>query len=509
VQPCGPTIASRGRHRNRAIIPALRPRPTILVKLLVAFAVPTAVLFGLFAVVAHEVARRGLDDELGTRLTAVAASAATQVRGKYLAEVGPGDEGDRGYQNALHKLEAVAAATGARLYVFDRNFDSRADTGGHVAIGTHEFPAELDRAELRRVFADGAQVASVTFVGDDGRTYKAGYAPLRASEDDPTVVLAIGAQAPADYFDQLADLRQSLLLWGGVLVIAVLIATVVVAAVITRPIRVLAGAAERIGAGDLAAPVTVRSSDELGRLAAAMEHMRAQLAERDAHMQRMLAGIAHEVRNPLAGMTLFTGLLQDELPEGDERRTHVLRIARELGYLDRVVSEFLDYARRPRPERGAIDARALLGEVADLAGPDAAAAGVTIEVAGDPDDEVGLDGDAGQLRRAILNLARNAVQASPAGEVVTLAARRARAGADDAVELSVANHGVPIPPDAIARIFDPFFTTREKGTGLGLAFVRDIARDHGGAVEVTSEGSETVFRLIIPSAPRPRASAPS
>ena len=67
-------------------------------------------------------------------------------------------------------------------------------------------------------------------------------------------------------------------------------------------------------------------------------------------MQQMLAGIAHEVRNPLAGMTLFAGILRDELPDGDERRGHVDEIERELGYLERVVNDFLEYARRPRPE---------------------------------------------------------------------------------------------------------------------------------------------------------------
>jgi len=464
---------------------ALRPRPTILVKLLVAFAVPTAALFGVFAFIAHEVARRGLDDELAARLTAIAGSAATQLRGKYLVELGPGDERDRGYLNAMQKLSAVAAATGARLYVFDRSFDSRADTEGRVKIGTHYYQAELDRSELARVFG-GATAASVTFTGDDGRTYKAGYAPVRASEDDATIVLAIGAQAPADYFDQLADLRRSLWWYGAALVAVVAIATFVVAAVITRPVRQLASAASRIGAGELAAPVRVRSSDELGRLAESMEQMRVQLAERDAHMQRMLAGIAHEVRNPLAGMTLFTGLLKDELPESDERRAHVLRIARELGYLERVVNEFLDYARRPRPELALVHAREVLDEVAQLVAADAEAAGVRVTIEGDAE----LHADAGQLRRAVLNLARNAIQASPRGGEVTL---RAFAGG-----VAVHNRGETITAETSARIFDPFFTTREKGTGLGLAFVRDIARDHGGAVEVSSEDGETEFRIMLP-----------
>ena len=98
-----------------------------------------------------------------------------------------------------------------------------------------------------------------------------------------------------------------------------------------------------------------------------MDRMRIQLAERDAKMQQMLAGIAHEVRNPLAGMTLFAGILRDEVPETDERRGHVDKIQRELDYLERVVNDFLEYARRPKPELSVVAIADLFAEVIELA----------------------------------------------------------------------------------------------------------------------------------------------
>src|SRR5262249_53564708 len=158
-----------------------------------------------------------------------------------------------------------------------------------------------------------------------------------------------------------------------------------------------------------------------GVLAATMETMRTQLAERDARTQQMLAGIAHEVRNPLAGIQLYAGILRDELA-GDERAAHAVKIDREAGYLERVVREFLDYARRPPPERAELDAGALVREVAELAAPEAAAAGLALAVDGDA--AVPLAADAGQLRRALLNLVRNAIQAAAAageaGAAVTI-----------------------------------------------------------------------------------------
>ncbi len=472
----------------------MRLRVTILVKLLLALVLPVVALFTLFAFVAYQVSRHDLDEELGRRLEAIAASAASQLRGKYLAGLAPGDEGEPTYQGYVGKLEAFANATGAQLYVFDKEFNSRADTASGVAIGTHYYRAELDRAELARVFEHGVTATSVTFEGTDGVTYKAGYAPMRAgAEPTSEIVLAIGAQAPASYFDRLADLRDRLLLWGAGLAAVSVLAAVIATLLITRNIRKLAAAAERIGAGELREPVKVRSRDELGLLAETMDRMRIQLAERDARMQQMLAGIAHEVRNPLAGMTLFAGILQDELPEGDERRPHVDRIRKELGYLERVVNEFLEFARRPRPELGPLEIGPLLAEVAELASSD------EIQIAITPPAIESMRADRAQLRRALINLARNAVQAATAaGHAGRGAVRISARATEHGIELAVWNRGKEITPEASGKLFEPFYTTREKGTGLGLAFVREIAVDHGGRVEVASAGGETTFTLVVP-----------
>ena len=471
----------------------VRPRATILVKLLGAFAVPTLALFALFAVIALEVTRRDLDAELGHRLEAVAAATSTQIRGKYLAELAVGEHEDRAYKNVATKLEAVAAATGAHLYVIDRDFIARADSDPTAAVGGRHYRAELDRVELARVFA-GETASSVTFDGAGGHTYKAGYAPIHASETEPEIVLVLGVEAPAAYFERLDDLRTSLVWWGAGLTAVVLVATFVAALIITRPVRKLAVAAERIGGGDLTAPVATTSRDELGVLAATMDAMRRQLAERDAHMQQMLAGIAHEVRNPLAGISLYAGILRDELVD-DPRAAHAGKIDREVGYLERVVRDFLDFARRPPPELAPVELSALAREVAELAGPDAAAADLEIEVDAAP---LEVRADAGQLRRALLNLVKNAIAAAADVDERGAAVRLSVSRAGDAAVLEVWNRGAAIAPEVKARLFEPFFTTREKGTGLGLAFVADIARAHGGAIEVDSARGETRFRLRLP-----------
>jgi signal transduction histidine kinase len=189
----------------------------------------------------------------------------------------------------------------------------------------------------------------------------------------------------------------------------------------------------------------------------------------------MLAGIAHEVRNPLGGLELFAGLLREGLEGQPERLAEVARISREIDYLKMVVTDFLEYARRPAPHVEPFPVRRLLEEVSELGGVPGGAR-VSIEAA----DDLAATADRGQLRRALLNLARNAVTAAGPGGTVVLAAAADASG----VSWEVRDSGPGIPEELRQKIFTPFFTTREKGTGLGLAFVRDIVRDHGGEIAV-------------------------
>jgi signal transduction histidine kinase len=263
------------------------------------------------------------------------------------------------------------------------------------------------------------------------------------------------------------------------------------------PIRDLAEAAERIGEGDLATPVTPpRRVDELGSLGRSLEQMRAGLEARERELQMMLGGIAHEVRNPLGGIELFSGLLAEELEADDPRRAHVGRIQKELGHLARLVEEFLDYAREREPELSDLPLGEMFFELAQIEGPNAEAAGVTLKL--EAAEDAIVRGDASLLRRAVLNLLRNAVQASPEGGTVRLRADRQDPGR---IVLAVEDTGSGVPKEQWDRIFEPFFTTKEKGSGLGLALVAKTAKVHGGSVRVeAAEGGGARFVLDLPAA---------
>jgi signal transduction histidine kinase len=302
----------------------------------------------------------------------------------------------------------------------------------------------------------------------------------------------VAVEGYADYPAVLAAFRRSMMVAGLGAALGVLLLTAWIARRISGPVTRLAEAAERLGRGDLDAPVPIETRDEIGVLAQTFEETRAALKARDERMQMMLAGIAHEVRNPLGGLELYAGLLRDALGGQPERLEEVRRIEREVGHLKTVVNEFLEFARRPAPHLEAVELQPLCEEVRELT-----RASSTAEIAVDVPRALRVRADPGQLRRVLLNLARNAVTAARNGRV-QLAAREA----GSRVRVEVRDDGPGIPAALREQIFTPFFTTREKGTGLGLAFVREIVREHGGEVAVAdAPGGGSVFSFELPAVP--------
>ena len=472
-------------------------RVPIVAKLLGAYLVPAIATFAGFGLVAHYVARRALEDELGRRLMSVAAASAAQISDENVALLGPGDEETRTYRNLQRRLDELAAATGvARIYVLAPDRTSRCDTRPGVPIGERYYALDAWQSELGRVFHDGVPASSVLFAGRDGALYKSGFAPLKG--DGREIPFAVGVDGAASLYAQLARFRRTLFAVGLVATLLIVALSVLVARRLVRPIRQLARAADRIGRGELDEAVLATSRDEVGVVAETMEQMRQQLRARDERMQMMLAGIAHEVRNPLGGLQLYAGLLREDLAGDEEKLQHVARIDRELNRLKIIVSDFLEFARRPKLEVQPFDVAELLAEVRNLAVADAQLRKVTVALDAVP---ARVAGDEGQLRRALVNLAQNAVQAcaDDGSGRVTLAC--VKTGGE--IIVSVRDTGAGIDADTLSKIWTPFYTTKQSGTGLGLAFVRDIANDHGARLSVDSApGRGTTFTIALPESRR-------
>ena len=221
----------------------------------------------------------------------------------------------------------------------------------------------------------------------------------------------------------------------------------------------------------------------------------ARRSERLATVGQLAAGVAHEIRNPLASISGSIQLLKAS-PVSDDDRALMTIVNREIDRLNVLIGDLLDYA-NPRPSQHVdFDLDVLVTETLQVARADHAFA--DIDIATDVRGPLPLRADAAKLRQVLWNLLRNAADAAAAGgKHVTVAAGRGDTDGD--ARIVVEDDGPGIPPDRIAHIFDPFFTTKQKGTGLGLATSHAVIAEHGGRIDVVSEvGKGTKMVVTLP-----------
>ncbi len=229
-------------------------------------------------------------------------------------------------------------------------------------------------------------------------------------------------------------------------------------------------------------------------------------AERLAALGRLSAGVAHEIRNPLAGIRTTAELLKTRLPDGDERVRFAEVILEETHRLDRIVGSLLQFAKPAEPKLEPIDLGALLDRAAQLASGKAAEHRVSIRRTSPRSGPIPL-ADRDQILQVLLNLILNAIEATPAGGEVHVGASGPAPGRTGAVTIRVEDGGDGVPASIRDRIFDPFFTTKPGGTGLGLSISEHIVRRHGGTIRMEKPPGG-VHAAVVSLASRPSTAPP-
>jgi two-component system sensor histidine kinase PilS (NtrC family) len=223
----------------------------------------------------------------------------------------------------------------------------------------------------------------------------------------------------------------------------------------------------------------------------------ARMQQRLAAVGEMAAGIAHEIRNPLASISGSIQLLRQELHLSDDQARLLDIVMRESERLNQTISHFLAYARPERFSVTRLDARRPVNDAAMLLrnGPSLHPRHVIEAVV--PDEPVWCEADEGQVSQVIWNLATNGLRAMPDGGRLRLSVHRGPQDGDAVLE--VADEGTGMPEDELDRVFQPFHSTFEGGTGLGMAIVHRIVSDYGGEIHVTSRpGAGTTVNVRLP-----------
>jgi len=227
----------------------------------------------------------------------------------------------------------------------------------------------------------------------------------------------------------------------------------------------------------------------------------ARLRQRLAAVGEMAAGIAHEIRNPLASMSGSIQLLREELPLSDEQAQLMDIVLRESERLNQTIGSFLAYARPQRSAASRLDVRHVVEDTVALLRNSAEVRETHRVDVNVPTHPVWYEADENQIRQIVWNLATNGLRAMKGGGRLSLSAcEQQDATGRIEVVLAVQDEGCGIPADEIDSIFQPFRSTFERGTGLGLATVHRIVTDYSGVIQVSSTvGSGTTMRVRLPA----------
>jgi signal transduction histidine kinase len=221
-------------------------------------------------------------------------------------------------------------------------------------------------------------------------------------------------------------------------------------------------------------------------------HLRQQ--DRLAALGRVVAGVAHEIRNPLNSLVLTLELLSRRVTRGTAKGEEIRNAIEEVNRLEQILARLLAFGGPKIEARTAQDLHPLLQRAMRVVDDQAQQKHVRITLSSPQEAELRADVDGLAVEQILINLLLNAIDASPEGGTIRMEA----ATEHDCVRIAVRDQGPGIPDNVREHVFDPYFTTKESGTGLGLAVSREIAHRHAGNLEFTSTEDGSAFLLTLP-----------
>ncbi len=432
--------------------------------------------------------RKAVENELGEKLLAIGHVAAAQLRNTRALQLLPGEENARTLQRLRSRLQPILT-TGAisRILLLDSEGRCFFDSHVQIPIGEEYYRTRLDVEEIAAALA-GNPMTSRFFFDAKNQPFKSVYLPVTI--DGNSAVAIVCLEGSAQGLKAIDTTRKILLTIGIFAIFIAIISAGIIARQVTRPLENLEKAAAAIGRGKYDSPLAQSGSSEVEFLARTIEKMRQAIDERQQRQQMMLAGVAHELRNPLGGIELFAGILQKIAAV--DMQPHVAKIIKEVNHLNGIISDFLSYARplQACPEK--IFVKRICDEIHAVL--DSQHKGVMWEFRIDEKLQVYIDPD--HLRQILTNLMQNAllaVRQTENPQIIVFAEKKG-----GGTEIAVADNGPGVADDLQEKIFQPFFTTRNEGIGLGLALARLLAEENNCRISLQSGTAGAKFRLLIP-----------
>jgi signal transduction histidine kinase len=329
--------------------------------------------------------------------------------------------------------------------------------------------------------------------------------------------LTLILQEPVSALAEAANrIQLQSLIVGLIILVIALNLILLISGKVTKPLVQLAQSMGKVGRGEFSARIKVKSKDEIGKLAGMYNKMLQELEDRDREIDRakqkliqsekmsafgqMSAGIAHEVKNPLAGILGYAQIVKKKLDDRPELVSHLEIIEKETVRCKEIVENLMRFARQEKAQLQRIDINRTVKDAVRLVEHQISVSGIKItQMYALESAPIFIKGNTNQIQQVMLNLMLNAQHSMESKGTLTVSTHFDEK--NQRVMIVVSDTGCGMSGEVQARIFEPFFTTKGvgKGTGLGLSVSIGIVKDHRGAIEVESEvGKGSTFTISLP-----------
>ncbi|MCH8068474.1 MAG: HAMP domain-containing histidine kinase [Candidatus Marinimicrobia bacterium] len=327
-----------------------------------------------------------------------------------------------------------------------------------------------------------------------GRYFKAAANPIFMSDDSMVFLVVWGGTDFMSEIDQITGI----VFWIILITVGIAMGLAVIfSQSLLSPVKKLSEYTKLIKKNIYTDTITLNRKDEFGDLSQSLSEMHTEIKQNEQTMKQLLSGIAHEIKNPLGGMEIYSGLLQEELAKSngnstsDESLNFLGKITQEIQHLKQVVLEYLDYAKPLKSDLKPIHIESLIEDIYRILLPEMRQKKISYTLSGRGE----VLADESKLRRVFLNLLKNSLEAVDEKGTIKVEIKNE----NSTTIIDVTDNGIGIPEDNMSQIFQPYFTTREKGYGLGLTIAKNIIDELNGTIIVKSqEGKTTTFTIELP-----------
>jgi signal transduction histidine kinase len=454
---------------------------------IIAFVLITVILVLLFARVSYHFVRNLYLAQITEQVEIVTELVAKQIDNRYLQllSLGLPIKSTKDYFQSLFQKN-ISTRAAAELFIFNKDLIIILNSDDTKSTAIQASQLLLYRKEIIDLNL-GQVTSSLPFKGRDNAWYLWGFYRL-----DQNYWLAFKETA---FRLQKVDTFSTFFWYVGFagLIISVLFG-LILARTITRPVNQLVKFSSQIGKGNFNAPVPKITPRELKILANAMDKMRHELSQNQKEKEKMLAQIAHEIRNPLGGIELLANLTKEDIGNGIQNIKYLDKILKEISALKLLITAYLNYSRPQKADAQWIDLFPLVEDVKKSIMKELDKKKGTFSFNNHIDK---LWFDPNHLRQIFLNLLNNSVDfLNTKGQISINALVN-----NNYWEIQISDNGPGIPKQNLSLIFEPFYTTRKEGTGLGLAISRKLCHENKAELLIHSDYKEgctfTIMKEIV------------